>query len=394
MGSGNFLQTLLDPPSRASVESAILSLQNLGAVTATINGKVTLTPLGMHLAGIPAPPTVGKIIIMGSILGCHSAALAMAAGMSVGRTPFIRIENFARREGDKEEAIGDIKRQRALEAREELFKTVGNSDHAMLAAAFLRWDSGGGERERRNYCDLIGLNAQSMRDMKQLVNQLRSSLTAAGYDSSEESDRNMKSWRIIRACAVAALAPSQMVRVHRPSTKYVETIGGSKEKDGEAKELKFYIRPSDGSSPKSKDSEADGSLHSINHHYHGIAEERVFVHPSSANFATGNFSCPWLVYHEMIRTSKAFLRDCTECSSYALLLFGGKLEVQASNGVIVVADWVRLAANARIGALIGGLRKIIDELLTRKIQDPAFDIASTVEMKLVRSLLVTDGLGQ
>lgn len=387
-GSGNFFQELLDPPSRASVESAILGLQKLGAVSSRdVDGNVSLTPLGMHLAGIPAPPTVGKIMIMGSILGCRSAALAMAAGMSIGRSPFMATENFARVGDDKESTIEEMKRQRTLEARKELFKTVGNSDHAMLAAAFLQWDSCG-DRERRQYCDLIGLNVNGMRDMKQLVNQLHASLAAAGYDLTEESDRNFKSWRIIRACAVAALAPSQLVRVHRPSTKYAETIGGAKEKDGEAKELKFFIQASD-DSPKS-----DGSRDGMQYHHHGVAEERVFIHPASANFATGNFSCPWLVFHEMLRTSKAFLRDCTECSAYALLLFGGKLEVQASNGVIVVADWVRLAANARIGALIGGLRKMIDELLTRKIGDPKFDIASTVEMKLVRSLLVTDGLGQ
>lgn len=390
-GSGNFLRTLLDPPSQASMDSAILSLQKLGAVTPrNANGDIALTPLGMHLAGIPAPPPVGKILIMGSILGCRSAALAMAAGMSAGRTPFLRVDNFARRGADQEETMEDMKRKRTLDNREELFKTVGNSDHALLSAAYMQWDSSVGP-ERRYYCDLMGLSFNGMRDMKQLVKQLHSSLAAAGYDATFESDRNGKSWRIIRACAVAALAPSQIVRVHRPSTKYAETIGGAKEKDGEAKELKFFISASDDSASTNQQG---GSFGTINRRYHDVAEERVFVHPSSVNFATGNFSCPWLVYHELVRTSKPFLRDATECSAYALLLFGGKLEVQAGNGLIVVSDWVRLSANARIGALIGGLRKTIDELLARKIQDPGFDIASTTEMKLVRSLLVTDGLGQ
>ena len=60
-GSGNFLRTLLDPPSQQALDSAILSLQKLGAVSPrSSEGKIALTPLGMHLAGIPAPPTVGK----------------------------------------------------------------------------------------------------------------------------------------------------------------------------------------------------------------------------------------------------------------------------------------------------------------------------------------------
>ena len=226
--------------------------------------------------------------------------------------------------------------------------------------------------------------------MKQLVRQLESSLSSAGYHDTTESDRNANSWRIIRTCAVASLAPSQIVRVMRPSTKYAETIGGAKEKDGEARELKFFIQAGTDSS----DNQSQDGHGTIYHKYHNVAEERVFVHPASFNFSTGNYSCPWLVYHELVRTSKPFLRDATECSAYALLLFGGSLQVQASQGLIVVADWARLAANARIGALIGGLRKTIDELLSRKIEEPQFDITSTVEMKLVRALLMTDGLGQ
>lgn len=58
-GSGEFLLKLLDPPSEASVNAAVFSLQKLGAVMASTDG-LALTPLGMHLAGIPAPPSVGK----------------------------------------------------------------------------------------------------------------------------------------------------------------------------------------------------------------------------------------------------------------------------------------------------------------------------------------------
>jgi ATP-dependent RNA helicase DHX57 len=242
-GSGNFFQTLLDPPNHAAVDSATLSLQKLGAITPPdVDNQVSLTPLGIHLACIPAPPPVGKIMILGSILGCRSAALAMAAGMSAGRTPFIRVENFSRRGIEMGDTIEDMKRQRTIEARKDLFRTVGNSDHAMLAAAYLQWDSSVGP-ERRSYCDLMGLNLNGMNDIKQLVNQLHLSLATAGYDATEESDRNSRSWRIIRACCVAALAPSQLVRVHRPSAKYAETIGGAKERMARPGSLRFSFKP-------------------------------------------------------------------------------------------------------------------------------------------------------
>jgi len=87
------------------------------------------------------------------------------------------------------------------------------------------------------------------------------------------------------------------------------------------------------------------------------------------------------------------VRDITECSSYDLLLFGGNIEVLASNNLIQIDSYVHLSANARIGALVGGLRKKIDEILSKKISDPQYDVTDSVEMKIIVKLLRTDGLG-
>ena len=144
----------------------------------------------------------------------------------------------------------------------------------------------------------------------QLVNQYDSSLRAAGYAASKEADRNATSWSIIRAVAVAALAPSQLVRIQRSSTKYVETVEGAVEKDGLAKELKFFIR---GSVEEQQEAVVTNSKQ----------DERVFIHPSSFNFAVGNYYCPFLVFHSMVRTSKPFLRDVSEC-------FIGKLSMPST----------------------------------------------------------------
>ena len=154
-------------------------------------------------------------------------------------------------------------------------------------------------------------------------------------------------------------------------------LSGSIEKEGKAKELKFFIRG--GSDDSSGGDGGSGDVRIRD----GVKEERVFVHPSSHNFAVGSYSCPWLVYHRLVRTSKAFVSDATECNPYALLLFGGAIEVRASQGVIVLDDWIRLSANALIGSLIGGLRQKVDELLERKVADPALDIAGSTEMKLI-----------
>jgi ATP-dependent RNA helicase DHX57 len=175
------------------------------------------------------------------------------------------------------------------------------------------------------------------------------------------------------------MAPGQLVKVRRPATTCHETAEGAKEKTGEARELRFFVQT---------DSEAASGNQTMK-----LQEERVFVHLSSFNFQTGSYSCPWLVYLSLVRTSKPFLRDVTESSAYALLLFGGELEVQAAKGVILIDEWVQLSANARIGSLIGGLRKKVDELLMKKVSDPSFELANTNEMKLIVKLIRSDGLG-
>ena len=248
---------------------------------------------------------------------------------------------------------------------------------------FGRWnETGTGDGSRKKFCDSLGLSFVSMKEMSQLVRQLSASLGAIGFTPSPESNQNGKSWRIIRACAVSAMAPSQLVKVVRPAASYQETAEGAKEKEGEARQLKFFIRTAQ---DPAQQLAAVANPKEI--------EERVFVHPSSANFTTGSYSCPWLVYHSMVRTSKPFLRDVTECDSYPLLLFGGDMEVQAAKETIVISNWVKLSANARIGSLMGGLRQKVDLLLSEKVENPNLDIANTKEMKLIFKLITTDGLG-
>jgi len=322
-----------------------------------------------------------------------SAALAVAAGMSVGRSPFMKIDIFRKRQfganDDSDETMEEQSKRLVIEHRNKLFKSVGKSDVAMLAAAFLQWETvPGGFKQNKIFCDSLGLSIQGMRDMKQLTRQLDSSLSVVGYHASQEADANSKSWKIIRSCIVSSLSPSQIVRVLRPSTKFTETIEGAVEKGGVAKELKFFIRGKQMPNVDDKTNESN-----LITRYHNIVEERVFVHPASASFAIGSYSCPWLVYNQLVRTSKSFLRDATECSSYALLLFGGNLEIQAANGLIVVDNYVRFAANARIGTLIGALRSRVDLLLSQKIQNPSLDLAKSAEMRLIVKLLISDGLG-
>jgi ATP-dependent RNA helicase DHX57 len=276
---------------------------------------------------------------MGSILGCQNAALAMAAGISSGRSPLLRIEKPWRHrnaELSEREMIEDDRIDRILKERTKISKRVGKSDHAFLAEIYLGWKRASGSSERKHFCDSLGLSFTGMQDMMQLHNQLEASLATAGFVATKQSERNATSWRIIHSCAVTAMAPGQLVKVRRPPEKYYDTAEGAVKKSGEAKELKFFIRVDSDESLTTPDGQSS------------CQEERVFIHPSSMNFTQGDYSFPFLVYNSLVRTSKSFLRDVTECNAYAMLLFGGPLDLQASKDTIVIDSWASLSANARL----------------------------------------------
>lgn len=63
-GSGNFLNEIIDPPSQPLIDAATFSLEKIGAVVASNSReerRLMLTPLGLHLARIPAPLSLERV---------------------------------------------------------------------------------------------------------------------------------------------------------------------------------------------------------------------------------------------------------------------------------------------------------------------------------------------
>lgn len=53
---------------------------------------------------------------------------------------------------------------------------------------------------------------------------------------------------------------------------------------------------------------------------------KVDIHPASVNAGVHLFPLPYLVYSEKVKTTSIYIRDSTNISEYALLLFGGTLK--------------------------------------------------------------------
>lgn len=332
-----------------------------------------LTPLGWHLAALPCPVQVGKMLIYGAVLGCLSPLLSIAAGLSC-RSPFL--------------TSGDPTKREAIDAAKKRMAAAGGgrSDHTLLAVAVSEWeaagDGGGGDRARKTFCVENGINFERMRELGEVRKQLAQALAGIGFistpriafDPRASVNAQARSWRAVKAAVCAGLYP-RVMRIMRPMEKYVDLVGlGAVSVRHTAKEFRFFTRSR---GPKSGPGEDD----------------RVFIHPSSINFNTNDWSCPWLVYHERVHTSRVFVRDCTEVSPYTLLLFGGQISVQAGLGRIVVDDWVRFEAVGRIAALVNKLRQRLDGMLWEKIQDPRIDVAGSKLSKALVELLQTDGMG-
>jgi len=78
--------------------------------------------------------------------------------------------------------------------------------------------------------------------------------------------------------------------------------------------------------------------------------------------------------------------------AYAMLLFGGRIDVLHERGKIVVDKWMYFQAPARVGVLVRELRKSLDLLLTSKIENPSISISDSPIIDAIQVLLKANGL--
>ena len=115
--------------------------------------------------------------------------------------------------------------------------------------------------------------------------------------------------------------------------------------------------------------------------------KRVGRENSVSNFETG-----WLVYSEIMKTSKIMVRDCSMVPCYSVLIFGGKIDVQHEQGILMVDDWAKFKAPAKIAILVREMRQLVNKLLSMKVENPRLDISSSELVDVLLKILTTDGM--
>jgi len=326
-----------------------------------------VSALGEHLARLPCDVRSGKLLVLGALLGCPEAAAAVAGCLSV-RSPLLR--------GDEEQEA------RRKELRGAMRPGGGKSDHCLLAQLMALWGKDRGRAARRELCQKYGLGYERMYEAESTQRQLLGELRGLGFRQEAAGDGEL-SWRLLRAVVCGSFYPF-VAKVERPLPKFVEGIAGAVQVENEARDIRYFVR----------EREVGGRL----------ARMRAFIHPSSCIFSQSSYTVPYVVFSaKQVQpprnpedSSRLSLSSASECSVFALLLFGGHLRVdhKQNQATVVLDDFVQFSAGSTsVGALVERLRAGVDELLRMKIEDPSLRLEDNSIAQTLVELLETDGVG-
>ncbi|XP_047970216.1 DExH-box ATP-dependent RNA helicase DExH1 isoform X1 [Salvia hispanica] len=307
-----FLSKAIQPPDPLSVENAIELLKTIGA----LDDREELTPLGHHLSTLPLDPNIGKMLLMGSIFQCLDPALTIAAALAY-RSPFVL----------------PLSRKDEAEAAKRSFAGDSRSDHIALLKAYHGWKDAKRYRNEKSFCWDNFLSPVTMQMIEDMRFQFLDLLAGIGFvNKSQVNAYNQYSYDLEMICAIlcAGLYPNivQCKRRGKRTAFYTKEVG------------------------------------------------KVDIHPGSVNAGIFMFPLPYLVYSEKVKTSSIYIRDSTNISDYALLMFGGNLlPSQSGDGIEMLGGYLHFSASKTVLDLIRRLRGELDGLLTRKIKEPTLDIS-------------------
>jgi len=375
-----FLSKAVNPPSALAMTNSLRLLEGLGAVEceweddsaqkkeitamgksdftgpSCVSLKVTsgLTALGFHLATLPVDARVGKMMIYGALFGCVEPALTIAASMSA-RNPFMSPFD---------------KRDEADAARKEF--ATAESDHLTTLEAFNQWKEirrTSGERATQSFLRENFLSRMTLFQMEDLRRQFAENLKDIGFlpksfrlaggvgrgryqygerdqqpAKTNTTNTNEGNSPLLKAILCAGLYPNVIIAPEQLV-----------QKDGK---------------PSAKEAGACA--------FQSLKGD-VHLHPSTIAFSDKRLDSRYCVYHEMIKTSKTYVRDCTPVSEFALLLFGGVLRVYQTHGVASVDEWLKFRIAAKPATLVKHLRAQMENMLLKKIVSPEEDVTGSPE---------------
>lgn len=112
------------------------------------------------------------------------------------------------------------------------------------------------------------------------------------------------------------------------------------------------------------------------------------VHPSSVNRNLQTHG--WLLYQEKVKYTKIYLRDTTLIPPFPMLLFGGDIDIQHRERLITLDGWIHFQAPVRIGVIFKHLRKLMDSLLEKKLENPRMNLEGERTIQMILDLIKSE----
>ncbi|KAM9735606.1 LOW QUALITY PROTEIN: ATP-dependent RNA helicase DHX29 [Menidia menidia] len=335
----DFLSQALDAPQPQSVSNAVSLLRKIGACHPDNHA---LTPLGHHLASLPVNVKIGKMLIYGAILGCLEPIATIAAAITE-KSPFSTPMN---------------RKEEANLAKGAL--ALASSDHLTIYNAYLGWrnSQSEGPRGEASFCRKHFLNRTALITIENVKQDLMRMVEQAGFWSPGPSP----GWKrppppapptrervaVLKAALAAGLYDNVGRLLCTPSVDVLERVACTAE----------------------------------------TPQGRAQVHPSSVNRNLQTHG--WLLYQEKVKYGKIYLRDTTLMSPFPLLLFGGDIDIQHREKLITLDGWIHFQAPVRIGVIFKQLRKLMDSLLEKKLENPRMSLEGETTIQVILDLIKSD----
>eukprot|EP00900_Chrysochromulina_parva_P022977 jgi/Chrpa1/5312/Chrysochromulina_OHIO_Genome00013211-RA len=459
--AANVCAALIEPPSPAAVQRSIADLCDLEALSRTTvkvkpaveaeDGKEAqeaefeigeeLTSLGLHLSRLPVDVHIGKLILLGAIFNRTNDVLTIAATLST-RTPF----------------LSPVQRREEADQAKRRF-AFNQSDHLTMLRAYNEWDALSGNA-KFDFCRENFLGVRTLQSISGLKRQLLELLCDAGFVKSSTPLRVRAVEALGRRedgsdgvkLALVGFLSGEGVCPHCSKEAGAQDMGGgmgggmggmhgqmsaqmggqmgsgmmhsasfesglssfgaaeaerlrlneaaAAQMDADGKLLVIALEREETKKKKGMNAPVKLRIRDRNEDGTGASDPvEVALHPSSVNASHEKaIASSYLIYHEKVRTTRVYVRDCSPVSAYALILFGGVLSSQpgvppppppvtkknrhrppppqvAKDGILVIDGWIMFSVSVQEQRLLLGVRQKLDELLASKIDSPELEVA-------------------
>ncbi|MCJ1396561.1 hypothetical protein MMC18_009452 [Xylographa bjoerkii] len=322
----DFLAEAIEPPAPSAVNSAVLNLQALDALT----DEEKLTPLGRLLASLPVHPALGKMIVLGVIFRCLDPMLLLGAAAE-----------------ERNLFLSPLGRRNEAAAAKESFVQGSGSDHVAFLNAF---------REMRQIRDTRGQSALWDHASQNFLHQ-------GAFKSIDSTAKQIEE----------ILVDAKLIPFTPPHARRNHEYGDPLLNENSSRTHVIKALALAGLHPNLAVAAGGRVLRTC-------GEKATIIHPSSVNAYKGDRDSQkygtLLSYSTMAKSNDGhslFLRDTSESTPLMATLFGGRLQApQHSNRILEIDEWLPFyvkSEDRRAVKTIVEFRKALERLLTGAFGD-------------------------